>query len=111
MEAKDCKFKIEVQFSKNRHYPEYGENAYSIESHSIYIPYGRKFDFKSSVKAIEFVKSRIDENVLNSYDSISITTWRGYGGSCEYLKHSYEKSDINPIGELPTHGRADGLGF
>jgi hypothetical protein len=35
MEAKDCKFKIEVQFSKNRHYPEYGENAYSTESHSI----------------------------------------------------------------------------
>ena len=104
MEAKNYKFKIEVQFSKNRHYPEYGENAYSTESHSICIPYGRHIDFNNRVKAIEFVKSRIDENVLNSYDSISITTWRGYGGSCEYLKHSYEKSDINPIDKILAEG-------
>jgi glycosyltransferase involved in cell wall biosynthesis len=30
MEVKDCKFKVEVQFSKNRHYPEYGKNAYML---------------------------------------------------------------------------------
>src|SRR5574343_507627 len=80
MEAKDEKFKIEVRFSKNRHYPEYGSEAYSIESHSIYIPYGKRFDFKNSNKAIDFVKSRIDSKVLEHFDSICITKWRGYVG-------------------------------
>ena len=100
MEAKDQKFKIEVRFSKNRHYPEYGSEAYSIESHSIYIPYGKKFDFKTSDKAIDFVKNRIDSKVLEHYDSVSITKWRGYGGTCEYLKEHREKSDTNPIDKI-----------
>lgn len=97
MQNKDSKFKIEVVFSKNRHYPEYGENAYDIESYSVYIPYGRRFDFKNSNSAIEFVKGRIDDKVLNHFDSISITKWRGYTGTIEYLKECKEKSDTNPI--------------
>lgn len=97
MSAKEEKFKIEVRFSKNRHYPEYGSEAYSIEGHSIYIPYGKVFDFKSSTKAIEFVKNRIDSKVLEHFDSVCIIKWRGNGGICEYLKESREKSDINPI--------------
>ena len=97
MEAKEEKFKIEVCFSKNRHYPKYGSEAYSIESHSIYIPYGKRFYFKNSSRAIDFVKSRIDSKVLEHFDSVYITKWRGYGGTCEYLKESREKSDANPI--------------
>ena len=97
MEAKDLKFKIEVRFSKNRHYPEYGHNAYSIEGHSIYIPYGKKWYFKNSKTAIAFVKNKIDDDVLNKFDSILITKWRGYGGTCEYLKDNKEKGDTNPI--------------
>ena len=97
MEAKEEKFKIEVRFSKNRHYPEYGSEAYSIESHSIYIPYGKRFDFINSSKAIEFIKGRIDSKVLDHFDSVCITKWRGYGGTCEYLKECEEKSDTKPI--------------
>ena len=91
------KFRIEVVFSKNRHYPQYGNEAYSIESHSVNIPYGKNHHFNSSKKAIDFVKQRIDKYVLKHYDSISITNWRGYSGSCEYLKQHKEKSDIYPI--------------
>jgi len=97
MEAKEEKFKIEVRFSKNRHYPEYGSEAYSIESHSIYIPYGKRFDFKNSSRAIEFIKGRIDSKVLEHFDSVCITKWRGYGGTYEYLKECKEKSDTKPI--------------
>ena len=100
MENKDEKFKIEVMFSKNRHYPEYGSDSYSIESHSIYIPYGKRFDFKNSRKAIDFVKSRIDSKVLEHFDSVCITKWWGYSGTCEYLKEHKEKSDTNPIDKV-----------
>ena len=97
MNAKELKFKVEVCFSKNRHYPEYGEDAYSIESHSIYIPYGKLFNFSSSKGVVNFVKNRIDEDVLKYFSSVSITNWRGYGGSLEYLKQSNTKSDSLPI--------------
>lgn len=97
MEAKEEKFKIEVSFSKNRHYPEYGREAYSIEHHSIYLPYGKKFHFTNSKRAIEFVKSRIDSKVLERYDAVCIVKWRGYGGVCEYLKNSQGKSDTSSI--------------
>lgn len=33
----EYKNRIEITFSKNRHYPEYGENAYNIENHEIVI--------------------------------------------------------------------------
>lgn len=91
------KFKIEVRFEKNRHYPEYGENSYSIEGHSIYVPYGRKSYFTSGSSAIEFVKNRITEEVLSQFDSVSITNWRGYSGVCEYLKRSTVKGNSLPI--------------
>lgn len=97
MDTKDEKFKIEVQFSKNRHYPQYGNDAYSIESHSVYIPYGKRFYFKNSNAAISFVKEKIDSKILEHFDSIYITKWRGYRGTSERLKDSSKKSDTNPI--------------
>jgi len=97
MEAKDEKFKIEVCFNKNRHYPEYGREAYNVERHSIYIPYGKKHHFKSSESAINFVTERIDEKVLEHFDTVYYTVWRGLGGICKYLKEVNVKSDTLPI--------------
>lgn len=97
MKPEDEKFKVEVIFSKNRHYPEYGPNSYSVERHSIYLPYGNKHHFKSSQKAVEFVKVRIDDKVLEHFDSIRYTVWRGYGGFSTYLKESNKKSDTLPV--------------
>lgn len=97
MEPKDFKFKIEVQFSKNRHYPEYGVNAFCIENYSKYFPYGKDYRFKSSKKAIEFLKNAINSKVLENYDRIAIINRRGYGGTVEYLKELTTRSDSNPI--------------
>ncbi len=97
MERKTKTFKVEVSFSKNRHYPQYGSEAYSIESYSIYIPYGKKCDFKTSNQAIVFIKDRLNSNELGRFDSIYITKWRGYTGTCECIKTSMEKSDTTPI--------------
>ena len=94
---KDEKFKIEVWVAKNVHVPEYGPEAYYIESHSVYIPYGKKFKFKSSNDAISFVKSKLTGDVLNVYDRVSIIKWRGYGGTSECLKDIKEKNDTTPV--------------
>ncbi len=91
------KFKVEIRFTKNRHYPDYGPDAYSIEGHSIYIPYGKKFNYKSSNPTVEYVKNKITQEVLNKFDSIQYTIWKGYGGKVFYLKDSKVKSDSNPI--------------
>lgn len=97
MDAENCKFKLEIRFSKNVAYPQYGYEAYSIEGHSIYIPYGNKYDFKSSKQAIEFVKNKLDDKALQHFDAVSITNWRGYRGNCEYLKDHKEKNDTKPL--------------
>jgi hypothetical protein len=97
MNFKDEKFKVEIQFSKNRAYPEYGSEAYSTESHSIYIPYGKKHDFKSSKKLVDYILDVISHSNLDRYDRISYTIWRGYGGSLSYIKNSTTKTDIYPI--------------
>ncbi len=49
----EYKNRIEITFSKNRHYPEYGENAYNIENHEIVIPYGKRYDFKNSASLVQ----------------------------------------------------------
>jgi hypothetical protein len=97
MNFKDEKFKIEVIFSKNRACPEYGNEAYSTESHSIYIPYGRKYHFKSSKKTIDYILHVINKSNLDRYDSVSYTIWKGYSGLLLYIKNTTTKSDINPI--------------
>lgn len=92
------KFRVEVRVYKNRHYPHFGSGAYSMEGHSVLIPYGKKHKFKSSKAAEEFAKSRINNEAISMYDEISLTTWRGYGGKMEYIKrNSHVKNDAFPI--------------
>lgn len=93
------KFKIEVYFGKNRHFPVYGDEAYSTEFHSFYIPYGREHYFKTSKSAIEYINSIINKKVISSgkFDTISYTVWKGNIGSCHYIKESHKKGDTLPI--------------
>jgi hypothetical protein len=93
----EYKNRIEITFSKNRHYPEYGENAYNIENHEIVIPYGKRHYFKNSASLVQFIKDRIDDRALEHFSTVSYSIMRGNGGEVFYLKNSSEKSDCGPI--------------
>jgi hypothetical protein len=91
------KFRVEVEFIKNRHYPQYGSEAYSMERESVMIPYGKNKEYKTSKAAIDYAKKQIDESVLSMFDRVSIVNWRGYNGTSEQLKNNTDKSDAMPI--------------
>ena len=91
------KYQIEVKFQKNRSVPDFGNEAYVIEFHSIYLLYGHGKPFKSSKDAIDFVKSRLTEEAIKRYDTVSITKWIGYSGTTQYIKKSNKKNDSSHI--------------
>lgn len=58
---------------------------------------GKNSILKQAKKTIEFIKNKITPEVLELFDSIYITKWKGYSGTTEILKDRKGKNDINPI--------------
>jgi hypothetical protein len=79
-------YNVEVTFSKNVAYPEYGENAYNLESYIIKLSYGKNGNFKTSKDAIFFIKEKITDTVLNKFSSVCVFVMRNGSGKGEYLK-------------------------
>lgn len=90
-------YNVEIEVSKNRHYPKFGPEAYSIENHRVKLPFGKGKRFKSSKLALLFAKSKITDEVLAKFDRVSIWIVKGSFGKGEYLKYSTVKSDEAPL--------------
>jgi hypothetical protein len=90
-------YNVEIEFSKNRHYPDFGSDAYSVESHRVKLSYGKNGIFKTSKDAVKYAKSKITEEVFAKYSAISIWIVRGGSGRGEYLKSTTIKSTSTPI--------------
>lgn len=90
-------YNVEIEFLKNRHYPDFGPDAYSIECHRVKLSYGKHGMFKSSNKAIDYAKSKLTDEVLAKFDGVLLMVVKGGSGEGVYLKHSTVKSDEAPI--------------
>lgn len=96
-------FIVRITFTKRIARPDFGKEAYTSTFHSLDFTYGKGKQFLSSPLAIEWLKSKITKEILDSYNTIYICTYRGNGGFGEYVPTTNEEHlddlpiDINLI--------------